>query len=203
MSADFPTRVQWCHGAPGLIAGLADLPRDDELDALLAQAGELVWLAGPLVKRDDRQPDATSSRSTVARGTIVARARPDLRRPCPRACRPRREQSVALDRRDRRRALSSTPASTARDARARRPLTRSGPPGGLPGHVALVHASPHRRPLLRRDVVVGEPEVVDHDLPPVVPVARSRLSIPSGRITEQTQPRRISTPPSTRRCAVT
>jgi hypothetical protein len=47
---DFPIRVQWCHGAPGLVTSLATLPRDDEADALLDAAGELVWHAGPLRK---------------------------------------------------------------------------------------------------------------------------------------------------------
>lgn len=39
-------RVQWCHGAPGMVATLGDL-----LDEELALAGgELTWRAGPLVK---------------------------------------------------------------------------------------------------------------------------------------------------------
>jgi hypothetical protein len=46
----FPTRVQWCHGAPGLITSLSDLPSDPTLDATLSAAGELVWRAGPLRK---------------------------------------------------------------------------------------------------------------------------------------------------------
>ena len=46
----FTTRVQWCHGAPGLITSLATLPRDDLTDELLADAGELTWLAGSLEK---------------------------------------------------------------------------------------------------------------------------------------------------------
>ena len=45
-----PIRVQWCHGAPGLITSLADLPEDHGLDAMLSAAGELVWAAGPLRK---------------------------------------------------------------------------------------------------------------------------------------------------------
>ena len=49
-AADFPIRVQWCHGAPGLVTSLAALPRDDESDELLAAAGELTWEAGPLRK---------------------------------------------------------------------------------------------------------------------------------------------------------
>ncbi len=49
-AADFPIRVQWCHGAPGLVTSLASLPRDDAFDALLDEAGELVWRAGPLRK---------------------------------------------------------------------------------------------------------------------------------------------------------
>ncbi len=46
----FTTRVQWCHGAPGLITNLATLPRDEQTDDLLAAAGELTWRAGPLRK---------------------------------------------------------------------------------------------------------------------------------------------------------
>jgi hypothetical protein len=39
-------RVQWCHGAPGMVATLGDL-----LDLNLALAGgELIWRAGPLAK---------------------------------------------------------------------------------------------------------------------------------------------------------
>jgi hypothetical protein len=39
-------RVQWCHGAPGMVATLGDL-----LDLELARAGgELTWRAGPLAK---------------------------------------------------------------------------------------------------------------------------------------------------------
>ena len=44
-------RVQWCHGAPGMVASLAALaPDDDEHDRLLRAGGELVWRAGPLAK---------------------------------------------------------------------------------------------------------------------------------------------------------
>jgi len=39
-------RVQWCHGAPGIVATLGDLmPRD-----LLLAGAELTWQAGPLAK---------------------------------------------------------------------------------------------------------------------------------------------------------
>jgi hypothetical protein len=41
-------RVQWCHGAPGVICALAGAPAQRSLDALLLGAGELVWEAGPL-----------------------------------------------------------------------------------------------------------------------------------------------------------
>jgi len=40
------TRVQWCHGAPGMVATLGDLL--DEETALAG--GELTWRAGPLAK---------------------------------------------------------------------------------------------------------------------------------------------------------
>jgi hypothetical protein len=43
-------RVQWCHGAPGIVCGLAGAPRHAELDAILLAAGEATWLAGPLRK---------------------------------------------------------------------------------------------------------------------------------------------------------
>jgi len=44
-------RVQWCHGAPGIVASLASLaPGDEELTALLEAGGELTWRAGPLTK---------------------------------------------------------------------------------------------------------------------------------------------------------
>ena len=47
---DGSIRTQWCHGAPGLVASFATLPRDDRLDALLLAGGELTWAAGPLRK---------------------------------------------------------------------------------------------------------------------------------------------------------
>lgn len=44
-------RVQWCHGAPGMVASLAALaPDDPEHDRLLRAGGELVWRAGPHAK---------------------------------------------------------------------------------------------------------------------------------------------------------
>ena len=47
---DARPRVQWCHGAPGIVIALADAPRNRPLDALLLEAGELTWRAGPLRK---------------------------------------------------------------------------------------------------------------------------------------------------------
>jgi len=43
-------RVQWCHGAPGIVCALAGAPAQPELDGLLLAAGELTWEAGPLRK---------------------------------------------------------------------------------------------------------------------------------------------------------
>jgi lantibiotic modifying enzyme len=44
-------RVQWCHGAPGMVASLAHIAADDEaFSELLAAGGELTWQAGPLAK---------------------------------------------------------------------------------------------------------------------------------------------------------
>jgi len=44
--------VQWCHGAPGMVTGLADFPsqRSSDMDAMLIKAGTTVWNAGPLAK---------------------------------------------------------------------------------------------------------------------------------------------------------
>jgi hypothetical protein len=47
---DGSIRTQWCHGAPGIVASLAGLPADDELEPLLIGGGELTWTAGPLGK---------------------------------------------------------------------------------------------------------------------------------------------------------
>jgi hypothetical protein len=41
-------RVQWCHGAPGVVCALAGAPAHRRLDPLLLAAGELVWEAGPV-----------------------------------------------------------------------------------------------------------------------------------------------------------
>jgi hypothetical protein len=41
--------MQYCHGAPGFVICLADLP-GTELDALLLAAGRATWAAGPLAK---------------------------------------------------------------------------------------------------------------------------------------------------------
>jgi hypothetical protein len=41
-----PTRVQWCHGAPGIAATLGDLMPED----LLLAAAETTWRTGPLEK---------------------------------------------------------------------------------------------------------------------------------------------------------
>jgi lantibiotic modifying enzyme len=48
---DGQIRVQWCHGAPGIVASLAVLaPDDSEHERLLCAGGELTWRAGPLAK---------------------------------------------------------------------------------------------------------------------------------------------------------
>jgi hypothetical protein len=44
-------RLQWCHGASGIVASLAAVaPNDDEHERLLLAGGELTWRAGPLAK---------------------------------------------------------------------------------------------------------------------------------------------------------
>ena len=44
--------VQWCHGAPGMVTGLADFPagQSADMDTMLIQAGNAHWAAGPLAK---------------------------------------------------------------------------------------------------------------------------------------------------------
>lgn len=44
--------VQWCHGAPGMVTGLAHYPQGASaaMDELLHRAGNTVWRAGPLAK---------------------------------------------------------------------------------------------------------------------------------------------------------
>jgi hypothetical protein len=48
---DRQIRVQWCHGAPGVVASLGAMATDDdEHERLLLAGGELTWRAGPLAK---------------------------------------------------------------------------------------------------------------------------------------------------------
>jgi lantibiotic modifying enzyme len=48
-TSDGTIRVQWCHGAPGVVTSLAAVGRDDEdWSALLESAGNLIWDAGPV-----------------------------------------------------------------------------------------------------------------------------------------------------------
>ncbi len=50
-NGDGSIRVQWCHGAPGVVASLASFaPDDEEHGRLLRAGGELTWRAGPLAK---------------------------------------------------------------------------------------------------------------------------------------------------------
>jgi Lanthionine synthetase C-like protein len=44
-------RVQWCHGAPGIVTALAGAdPESAEVTEILVAGGELTWRAGPLRK---------------------------------------------------------------------------------------------------------------------------------------------------------
>lgn len=46
-----PPRVQWCHGAPGVVTSLAKLaPDDDAHSELMTAAAELVWTVGPVAE---------------------------------------------------------------------------------------------------------------------------------------------------------
>jgi len=47
----FGVRMQWCHGAPGVIMGLARYPADDDrVESLLLQGGNAIWRAGAVRK---------------------------------------------------------------------------------------------------------------------------------------------------------
>lgn len=49
LAIDGRIRVQWCHGAPGVLTALWDAaPGDDAWGELLLAAGRLVWEAGPI-----------------------------------------------------------------------------------------------------------------------------------------------------------
>ncbi len=79
-------RVQWCHGAPGIVASLAGLaPDDDEHERLLRAGGELTWRAGPLagksrpLSRHRRQRLRVSRPARANRRRALARARPGVR----------------------------------------------------------------------------------------------------------------------------
>ena len=49
--SDPKIRVQWCHGAPGVITSTAAIaPQDGAFTDLLVAGGELTWRAGPLRK---------------------------------------------------------------------------------------------------------------------------------------------------------
>jgi Lanthionine synthetase C-like protein len=49
LTANDRIRVQWCHGAAGILISLWDLaPHDDAWGELLLAAGRLVWQAGPI-----------------------------------------------------------------------------------------------------------------------------------------------------------
>lgn len=50
---DERVRVQWCHGAPGVVISLKRFPvkYSDRMEELLVRAGELIWHAGPQNKR--------------------------------------------------------------------------------------------------------------------------------------------------------
>jgi Lanthionine synthetase C-like protein len=51
LSGDEGIRVQWCHGAPGIVASLSTTAAGNgAFTALLEAGGELTWQAGPLVK---------------------------------------------------------------------------------------------------------------------------------------------------------
>jgi hypothetical protein len=51
VDGDDAPRLQWCHGAPGVVTSLGVIaPADRDFTALLAAGGELVWQAGPVAK---------------------------------------------------------------------------------------------------------------------------------------------------------
>ncbi len=58
-TASYPQRpnrpemlIQYCHGAPGIILGMMNIPKnlDGDFEDLLLKGGELIWQAGPLAK---------------------------------------------------------------------------------------------------------------------------------------------------------
>lgn len=51
-SGEKSLRLQWCHGAPGIVTSLRHFPRkrSEKIEELLLEAGELIWRSGPLQK---------------------------------------------------------------------------------------------------------------------------------------------------------
>jgi hypothetical protein len=110
-------RTQWCHGAPGVVASLAALPHEAQLDSLLTAGGELTWTAGPLRKGANLCHGNQRERLRLSQALHphwrrdLARSCEAFRTPCqrpschrPAATRPR--AILAVDRRSRHRCLS-------------------------------------------------------------------------------------------------
>jgi hypothetical protein len=123
-------RVQWCHGAPGMVASLAGLAPDDaEHERPLRAGGELAWRAVPLAKGANLcHGTAGNGYAFLAllerTGDGLARTRPRVRRACRRpgdaqARRVRPRALLAVDRRPGHGALSGRlPGRPRRTARA-------------------------------------------------------------------------------------
>jgi Lanthionine synthetase C-like protein len=104
---DGEPRLQWCHGAPGIVISTAEfLPEE-----LLSAGAELTLACGPAraeeglvhLPRDRRQRVRLPEDVRAYGGRGVARPRPALRRPCPRSGgAPRKRPLLALDGRPRR-----------------------------------------------------------------------------------------------------
>ena len=69
---DFPIRVQWCHGAPGIVATLGDLMPQELAEA----AAELVWRAGSSKKPDHNSVKSSHADAVCGSSTAIPRLPP-------------------------------------------------------------------------------------------------------------------------------
>ena len=120
-------RMQWCHGAPGMVASLAEIaPADDEHERLLLAGGELTWRAGPLKKGANLCHGTAGQRSRVSeavspnRRRALARTRSSVCDACrcsgrARTTRTRPRTLLVVDRRPRHGAVSRALPGRQRD----------------------------------------------------------------------------------------
>ena len=89
-------RVQWCHGAPGIVTAFAAAqPKDAELTRILVAGGELVWRAGPLSKGHGLCHGTAGTASPSWRCFTARATSSGWSGPAPSRCTPRRRSRTS------------------------------------------------------------------------------------------------------------